>query len=229
MGGQYIPPWSTARDPYEFNNFVVLSRGVVNKNTNNNNGLDGTIITMLDLHGRFKTVGTSCTHACCMSRTGMRVTNGISGGRIGYRRIYFYSYDTRESIKQCRIASEKKSRAETISEKDAWAESMPSRKGRTRQNALALKVQRALGIDYGRRHIGVAVSTMGLAPRPLTYIRGGGLLEIMRMSEDVVNVAVEERACDDILIVFLIFIVSMYSILIRIKRKSLYVLQNVML
>jgi putative Holliday junction resolvase len=129
----------------------------------------------------------------------MRVTNGISGGRIGYRRIYFYSYDTRESIKQCRIASEKKSRAETISEKDAWAESMPSRKGRTRQNALALKVQRALGIDYGRRHIGVAVSTMGLAPRPLTYIRGGGLLEIMRMSEDVVNVAVEEQ-CDAIVV-----------------------------
>ena len=200
MGGQNIHPWSRARDPYEFNNLVVISRVDAQRRVSNKNGLDCSTVTMLDLHGRFKTVGTSSTHACCMSRTGMRVINGVSGWRIGSNRIYLYSIGTKDSIKRFRTVSEKKSRGETISQKDAWAESMSSRKGRMKQNGLALKVQRALGIDYGRRHIGVAVSTMGLAPRPLTYIRGGGLLEIMRMSEDVVNVAVEERACDGIII-----------------------------
>ena len=55
------------------------------------------------------------------------------------------------------------------------------------------KVQRALGVDYGRKHIGVAVSTLGLAPRPLQYIKGGGIMEITRMAQDVVALACDER------------------------------------
>jgi len=131
----------------------------------------------------------------------MRVVYGMLGGQ---KRVYYSGIkDSKESMKRRRGVGAKKGRGETVSEKDAWAEnSMLSREGRTRQNALALKVQRAVGIDYGRRHIGVAVSTMGLAPRPLQYIRGGGLLEIMRMSQDVVDVAVEERACDEKLFPF---------------------------
>lgn len=58
----------------------------------------------------------------------------------------------------------------------------------------AKDVRRALGVDYGRKHIGVAVSTMGWAPRPLQFIRGGGIVELMRMAQDVVDVAMEERA-----------------------------------
>ena len=59
----------------------------------------------------------------------------------------------------------------------------------------ARDVRRALGVDYGRRHIGVAVSTLGLAPRPLQFIRGGGIVELMRMAQDVVDVALSERTC----------------------------------
>ena len=59
----------------------------------------------------------------------------------------------------------------------------------------AKDVRRALGVDYGRRHIGVAVSTLGLAPRPLQFIRGGGIVELMRMAQDVVDVALSERMC----------------------------------
>lgn len=63
----------------------------------------------------------------------------------------------------------------------------------------AKDVRRALGVDYGRRHIGVAVSTLGLAPRPLQFIRGGGIVELMRMAQDVVDVAVAEQ-CDSIVV-----------------------------
>lgn len=63
----------------------------------------------------------------------------------------------------------------------------------------AKDVRRALGVDYGRRHIGVAVSNLGLAPRPLQFIRGGGIVELMRMAQDVVDVAVAEQ-CDSIVI-----------------------------
>ena len=54
----------------------------------------------------------------------------------------------------------------------------------------AKDVRRALGVDYGRVHIGVAVSNLGIAPRPLNFIRGGGIVELMRMANDVVDVAV---------------------------------------
>ncbi|KAI8101933.1 hypothetical protein M9434_006995 [Picochlorum sp. BPE23] len=63
----------------------------------------------------------------------------------------------------------------------------------------AKDVRRALGVDYGRKHIGVAVSTMGWAPRPLQFIRGGGIVELMRMAQDVVDVAMEEQ-CDAIIV-----------------------------
>lgn len=63
----------------------------------------------------------------------------------------------------------------------------------------AKDVQRALGVDYGRRHIGVAVSNLGLAPRPLQFIRGGGIVELMRIAQDVVDVAVAEQ-CDCIVV-----------------------------
>lgn len=63
----------------------------------------------------------------------------------------------------------------------------------------AKDVQRALGVDYGRRHIGVAVSNLGLAPRPLQFIRGGGIVELMRVAQDVVDVAVSEQ-CDSIVV-----------------------------
>jgi putative transcription antitermination factor YqgF len=63
----------------------------------------------------------------------------------------------------------------------------------------AKDVRRALGVDYGRVHIGVAVSNLGIAPRPLQFIRGGGIVELMRMANDVVDVAVAEQ-CDCIVV-----------------------------
>lgn len=63
----------------------------------------------------------------------------------------------------------------------------------------AKDVRRALGVDYGRVHIGVAVSNLGIAPRPLQFIRGGGIVELMRMANDVVDLAVAEQ-CDCIVV-----------------------------
>lgn len=54
------------------------------------------------------------------------------------------------------------------------------------------RATRALGVDYGRRYIGLAVSSLGLAPRPLKNIAAGGYSEIMRMARDVVEAAVAE-------------------------------------
>lgn len=54
--------------------------------------------------------------------------------------------------------------------------------------------QRALGIDYGRQRIGVAVSTLGLAPRPLSSLRGGGLDEVYDIAKRVVELAASEQA-----------------------------------
>ena len=52
--------------------------------------------------------------------------------------------------------------------------------------------QRALGVDYGRKHIGLAVSTLGLAPRPLMNMRGGGLDVLMQLAQGIVDAAVTE-------------------------------------
>jgi hypothetical protein len=52
--------------------------------------------------------------------------------------------------------------------------------------------RRALGVDYGRKFIGLAVSTLGLAPRPLMNMRGGGLDILMELAQGVIDVAVSE-------------------------------------
>lgn len=54
--------------------------------------------------------------------------------------------------------------------------------------------QRALGIDYGRQRIGVAISTLGLAPRPLSPLRGGGLDEVYAIAKQVIDLAASEQA-----------------------------------
>jgi putative Holliday junction resolvase len=54
--------------------------------------------------------------------------------------------------------------------------------------------QRALGIDYGRQRIGVAISTLGLAPRPLSPLRGGGLDEVYAIAQQVIDLAASEQA-----------------------------------
>ncbi len=72
-------------------------------------------------------------------------------------------------------------------------------RGRNFKFLPAKDVRRALGVDYGRVHIGVAVSNLGIAPRPLQFIRGGGIVELMRMANDVVDVAVAEQ-CDCIVV-----------------------------
>lgn len=52
--------------------------------------------------------------------------------------------------------------------------------------------RRALGVDYGRKCIGLAVSTMGLAPRPLSNLRGGGIQMLMQTAQGVVDAALAE-------------------------------------
>ena len=52
--------------------------------------------------------------------------------------------------------------------------------------------RRALGVDYGRKHIGLAVSTLGLAPRPMSNMRGGGLDMLMQMAQGVIDAALAE-------------------------------------
>lgn len=52
--------------------------------------------------------------------------------------------------------------------------------------------RRALGVDYGRKFIGLAVSTLGLAPRPLMNMRGGGLEKLMELAHGIVDAAVAE-------------------------------------
>ena len=52
--------------------------------------------------------------------------------------------------------------------------------------------RRALGVDYGRKQVGLAVSTLGLAPRPLTNLRGGGLEMLMVVAQGVLDAAVQE-------------------------------------
>jgi hypothetical protein len=52
--------------------------------------------------------------------------------------------------------------------------------------------RRALGVDYGRKFIGLAVSTLGLAPRPLMNMRGGGLDMLMELAQGIVDAALTE-------------------------------------
>lgn len=39
---------------------------------------------------------------------------------------------------------------------------------------MAESSRRALGVDYGKRNVGLAVSTLGLSPKPLTVLHHGG-------------------------------------------------------
>ena len=63
----------------------------------------------------------------------------------------------------------------------------------------ARRVQRALGLDYGRRVVGLAVSTLGLAPRPLEGLPGVQAHEQLRLAADVLAVA-QREACDAIVV-----------------------------
>jgi RNase H-fold protein (predicted Holliday junction resolvase) len=56
-----------------------------------------------------------------------------------------------------------------------------------------------LGLDYGRRTVGLAVSTLGLAPRPLDGLPGVQGHEQMRLAADVLAIARRE-ACDAVVV-----------------------------
>ena len=55
--------------------------------------------------------------------------------------------------------------------------------------ASAAAVDRALGVDYGRRQIGLAVSTMGIAPRPLPPLANDGINTQLTSARAIVDQA----------------------------------------
>ncbi|EFN52137.1 hypothetical protein CHLNCDRAFT_139266 [Chlorella variabilis] len=63
----------------------------------------------------------------------------------------------------------------------------------------AHQVRRALGLDYGRRVVGLAVSTLGLAPRPLEGLPGPLAHEQLQLAAAVLAVA-QREACDAIVL-----------------------------
>jgi hypothetical protein len=56
-------------------------------------------------------------------------------------------------------------------------------------------VPKALGVDYGRKKVGLAVSTMGFAPRPLPALMRSGQETIAEVAQSVVQVAQKEGVC----------------------------------
>jgi hypothetical protein len=57
----------------------------------------------------------------------------------------------------------------------------------------APSLRRALGIDYGRRQVGLAISTLGLAPRPLQFVNGArNLSEMTAVAQEIANIAAAE-------------------------------------
>jgi len=83
--------------------------------------------------------------------------------------------------------------------------------GQTVEPGPAALLQRALGVDYGRRQIGLAVSTLGIAPRPLSGIRAGGLDVLMQMAQDVIDAAIRESAiCNGTLLCISFFLPRMF-------------------
>lgn len=60
-------------------------------------------------------------------------------------------------------------------------------------------LQRALGVDYGFRRIGLAVSTLGLAPRPLSIIHRSRNVPDLDYAKNVVDTCALE-ACDGIVV-----------------------------
>lgn len=68
------------------------------------------------------------------------------------------------------------------------------------EDSPAQHVQRALGLDYGRRVVGLAVSTLGLAPRPLDGLPGcASAADQLATASAVLEVAARER-CDAIIV-----------------------------
>ncbi len=63
----------------------------------------------------------------------------------------------------------------------------------------AHQVQRALGLDYGRRVVGLAVSTLGFAPRPLDGLPGCTVHEQMVLAASVLEIARRE-GCDAVVV-----------------------------
>ena len=61
------------------------------------------------------------------------------------------------------------------------------------------QVRRALGLDYGRRVVGLAVSTQGLAPRPLEGLPGPAAHEQLQLAATVLEVAARE-SCDAVVV-----------------------------
>lgn len=86
----------------------------------------------------------------------------------------------------------------------AWSDSASdddTQPGSTPQppSSPAHQVQRALGLDYGRRVVGLAVSTLGFAPRPLDGLPGCTVHEQMALAASVLEVARRE-GCDAIVV-----------------------------
>ena len=63
----------------------------------------------------------------------------------------------------------------------------------------AQSVQRALGLDYGRRVVGLAASTLGFAPRPLEGLPGCTVDTQAELAEEVLEVARRE-GCDAVVV-----------------------------
>ncbi|KAI7836156.1 hypothetical protein COHA_009986 [Chlorella ohadii] len=66
-------------------------------------------------------------------------------------------------------------------------------------SSQAQQVQRALGLDYGRRVVGLAVSTLGFAPRPLDGLPGCTVHEQMVLAASVLEIARRE-GCDAVVV-----------------------------
>lgn len=84
----------------------------------------------------------------------------------------------------------------------AWADSGSDddvQPGPSLSPSPAHQVQRALGLDYGRRVVGLAVSTLGFAPRPLDGLPGCTVHEQMALAATVLDIARRE-GCDAIVV-----------------------------
>jgi RNase H-fold protein (predicted Holliday junction resolvase) len=54
-------------------------------------------------------------------------------------------------------------------------------------------------VDYGRKIVGLAVSTMGLAPRPVAGVPGVPFNEVLQLAASILAVA-QQEACDAIVV-----------------------------
>lgn len=81
----------------------------------------------------------------------------------------------------------------------AWPPEERQEGRRPGSGSPARQVQRALGLDYGRRVVGLAVSTLGLAPRPLEGLPGCGLDGQVALAAAVLEIARRE-SCDAVVV-----------------------------